>query len=184
MSTLVWNGQQVIDQVHERIRAQMIRIGQDVVEIAKRYAPIDTGYLRDSIAYAYNDATYTVAFLVGAPYGIFVEYGTRYQGPHPYLRPAINTIESIYGIHIAMAFLNTPHINQPIEAHGARFKLPSTLTAGQRRHVKYNLTPVSKMHFTKNVSRATLYVRQQPQQLQMPGMRLPTHYRPRRRRHP
>ena len=153
-----WNGQQVLDQVHQRIVQQMNQIGRDVVSIAQRYAPKRTGRLATSIHYMWNDATYTVAFVVDAPYGVFVEYGTRYQRPQPYLRPALNTVAPIFGIQTAMAFTGTPHINQPILAHGAGFHLPPTLTPKQRQHVREHLLPTSKRHHIGNVSRARLHV--------------------------
>jgi len=157
-----WNGQQVLDQIHQRIVQQMNDLGRQVVDIAVRYAPKRTGRLATSIHYMYNDATYTVAFVVDAPYGVFVEYGTRYQRPQPYLRPALNTVGSIYGIDTAMVFTGTPPINQPILAHGAGFHLPPTLTPKQVSHVRQHLAPTSKRHYVGNVSRARLHVRRQP----------------------
>jgi len=159
MSNIVWNGQQVLDAVHQRITQQMIQLGQTGVEIAQRYAPKRTGRLATSIRYMYNDATYVLAFVVDAPYGVFVEYGTRYQRPQPYLRPAINTLGHIYGIDLAMAFTGTPAIRQPILAHGAGFHLPPTLTKRQREHVARHLVPTSERHHIGNVSRARLHVR-------------------------
>jgi HK97 gp10 family phage protein len=154
-----WNGNQVMDEIHARIVQQMNDIGRQVVDIAQRYAPRRTGRLATGISYAYNDATYTVAFIASAPYSVFVEYGTRNMRPQPYLRPALNTVGSIYGIDLALAFTNTPAINQPILAHGAGFHLPPTLTHAQRQHVARHLVPTSQRHHIANVSRARLYVR-------------------------
>ena len=56
---------------------------------AKQLAPVDTGFLRNSImTNAEGLLTYTVN--VGAEYGIHVEYGTYKMSAQPYLRPAVN----------------------------------------------------------------------------------------------
>jgi HK97 gp10 family phage protein len=55
---------------------------------AKQLAPVDTGFLRNSITtQKLADATYSVA--VGAEYGIYVEFGTRWMRAQPYFTPAI-----------------------------------------------------------------------------------------------
>lgn len=55
---------------------------------AKRRVHVITGHLRDSIkrvktGYGKHEV------VVGAYYGVYEEYGTRYRPPHPYFRPAI-----------------------------------------------------------------------------------------------
>ena len=171
-----WNGQQVLDQVHQRIVTQMNELGRGVVSVAKERAPFRTGHLRNSIYYKWDDKTYTVAFVVDAEYGIFVEYGTRYMKPHPYLRPALAMAGNIYGINLAMAFTQTPYIASPILAHGTGFHLPSTLTPKQIEHVRTHLKPKSVQYAERgNVSRTRLWVKQGQQPI--PGMGLPRHYR-------
>ena len=154
-----WDGPSVARTIEERIDVQMHKLGQQVVEIAQRYAPYKSGALRNSIDYDYNEATGTIAWTVGVPYGIFVEYGTRNMMPHPYLRPAINTVGSVYGWNMEMVFAETPHIKAPILASGAGFHLPSTLTSKQVAHVRKHLLPTSKRHFISNVSRARMSIR-------------------------
>ena len=64
---------------------------QDIELEAKRFAPVDTGKLRQSIkATKISDKTYKIAANETglAPYAPFVEYGTRFQRAQPFLFPA------------------------------------------------------------------------------------------------
>lgn len=157
-----WNGPAVIDEVEARLVRQMNDLGHQVVDIAQLYAPKRTGFLASSIHAETDPATLTLTILVDAPYGIFVEYGTRYMSPQPYLRPALNTVGPIYGIDLVMAFDATPEIHAPLLAHGAGFYLPNTLSTSQVEHVRKNLLPTSKRHHISNVSRAQLRVGHRP----------------------
>ena len=58
---------------------------------AKRNAPVDTGKLQQSIkSFKSNEKEYTIkSNATGlAPYGIFVEHGTRFMRAQPFLFPA------------------------------------------------------------------------------------------------
>ncbi len=154
-----WHGAQIIDQVTQRITADMLKLGNMVVSIAERYAPKRTGQLATSIGFDWNQADFTLVFTVGAPYGIFVEYGTRNMRPQPYLRPALNTVGPIFGFNTEMAFANTPHINAPILAAGRDFHLPANLSAKQLKHVAKWLLPTSRRHHIANAGRAKMHVR-------------------------
>ncbi len=154
--------QDIANEIGRRVDAQMLEIGQKVVTIATNYAPKRTGRLATSIHFDYSLTSHTLVFVVDAPYGIFVEYGTRNQVPHPYLRPALNTVGQIYGFNLEMAFANIPHIQNPLLASGAGFHLPRTLTPKQVAHVRKHLLPTSKRHHISNVSRARLRVRKHP----------------------
>ena len=56
--------------------------------LARGFSPVDTSQLKGSInAVKTGPAKWTVT--VGAPYGIYVEYGTRYMAAQPYFKPAI-----------------------------------------------------------------------------------------------
>jgi HK97 gp10 family phage protein len=54
--------------------------------------PVRTGYLRTTIFYSVNGDE--MGFTVGAkaPYGGYVEFGTRYMQAQPYIRPAFITV--------------------------------------------------------------------------------------------
>jgi HK97 gp10 family phage protein len=59
---------------------------------AKSLAPIDTGRLRASIASEVKQMGPVIKGFIGSNthYASYVEMGTRYQEPQPYLRPAID----------------------------------------------------------------------------------------------
>jgi hypothetical protein len=154
-----WRGPQVLDEIEQRVNANMIAIGRQVVQIGQRYAPKKTGRLAMGMTFDYNLSTHTLVFVGEAPYDIFVEYGTRNQRPQPHWRPALNTVGSIYGINLELAFANVPYIHAPVLAQGAKFHVPSTLTAKQRQHVKEHLVPASQRHFIGNVSRTKMHIR-------------------------
>jgi HK97 gp10 family phage protein len=156
-----WDAAAVIDEVHARIAKNMLELADKVVERAAYLAPKKTTYLAGSIGYDWNYAELTIVFTVGAPYGIFQEYGTRNMPPHPYLRPAINAFGPIYGFNTEMAFTNTPEYNQPVLAVGSRFATPPTLSSRQKSRVRENELYSKKyyQHPTGNVRRTRMHAR-------------------------
>lgn len=102
------------DAVAEEIDQQvnkLVRVTAFKVEAsAKRSAPVDTGFLRNSIYVRTEDssdaraqggdlfpelpaAEHNAAYIaVGAQYGIFQEFGTSHMPAHPYLVPAVESI--------------------------------------------------------------------------------------------
>ena len=79
-------------QVQEMHRESVERIAQ----IARQYAPVLTGALRDSITV--DDSTLGVLRIVaGVDYAIWVHYGTRHMLPRPFLEWAIDNYRSSYG---------------------------------------------------------------------------------------
>lgn len=82
------------DYVQERAR----KIPGDQIEDARRFAPVDTGALKQSghvIRMAPN--RWWISFGKGLPDGraVFCEMGTRYMHPRPYIRPAMYRPRSI-----------------------------------------------------------------------------------------
>lgn len=67
------------------------KAAMDIEAHSKMRAPVDTGILRGSIqAAAVAPKHWRVT--VGAEYGIYLEYGTRFMAPQPYFQPAIDTV--------------------------------------------------------------------------------------------
>lgn len=62
--------------------------GAKLQERAKYYAPVRHGWLRDNINLDLTNGGYTAVIESHADYGAYVEYGTRYMGSRPYMRPA------------------------------------------------------------------------------------------------
>ncbi len=161
VSSFYWNGYTIQEDIGRRITAQMLHLGRQVVQVAKMYAPKKTGRLAASISFDWNQADFTLVFLVDAPYGMFQEFGTRHIRPHPYMRPALlsNTAGDIYGFNLEMAFANLPPIRAPLVAEAGGFHLPSNLSARQLAHVRKHLIPTSVKHHIGNVKRARIHVR-------------------------
>jgi hypothetical protein len=63
------------------------KAAHDCEAAAKASAPIDTGFLRNSIqALKISSGVWQVN--VGAAYGVFLEFGTRFMAARPFLYPA------------------------------------------------------------------------------------------------
>jgi HK97 gp10 family phage protein len=60
---------------------------QEIAETARSLVPVDTGTLHDSIEV--NDA----GVGIGAPYAVFVEFGTSQNPAQPYVRPAMDEVK-------------------------------------------------------------------------------------------
>ncbi len=148
-------------EISDSIDRQANEIGVKVVAVAFQLAPVRTGELRRSITYHYDNHDHTIDFIVGSPYGMFQEFGTRHMRPHPYLRPALNKIfgrtGGIYGFETSMEFANTIQTDKKLLAHGGDFQMHKSLSDKQKAHVRKHLAPVSKKYFKggqSNVGRA------------------------------
>lgn len=78
------------------LEAGLMILGQVGEAAAKKNAPVDTGTLRRSITHELNrrGINRTVRIGTNIYYAIFQEIGTIFHPAHPYLRPALNAIES------------------------------------------------------------------------------------------
>ena len=111
---------QAIANAFPEVLGQVVRkTALDIQANAQSLAPVDTGFLRNSIyTVTSKDSTYgqveqpagkdayllpqteappddqTAYVAVGANYGIYLEYGTRYMAPRPYMTPAIEAGEA------------------------------------------------------------------------------------------
>ena len=157
----IYNGQQIMDEIQQRLQAELHRLGDQVVSIAVSLAPKVTGRLATSIAAVYDDADLSVSFTADTSfdnhgnYGAFVEFGTRNQVEHPYLRPAINYVfNRTFGFNTAMDFQNLPHIAHPLLANAGGFDKPRfVLSKRQKLHIAKHLEPTSKRYYIGAVSR-------------------------------
>lgn len=80
------------DSIIKAVRSNSAQASYDYARRAKKYARrnvhVISGFLRDSITTEkIGHAKHQI--VVGAHYGVYEEYGTRYRPPHPYFRPAI-----------------------------------------------------------------------------------------------
>lgn len=91
---MIWRAKEVIEDVNKATIAGMNETMAAAVGVAKGYAPVKSGALRDDIQYqeAYETATSIIGrwgnfFVV---YSIYQEYGTVYIEPVYYLRRAMD----------------------------------------------------------------------------------------------
>lgn len=78
----------IVKKVESNSAQAAYNFARNVEAGAKRRVHVITGHLRDSIhrerlGYGKHRV------VVGAYYGVYEEYGTRYRPPHPYFRPAV-----------------------------------------------------------------------------------------------
>lgn len=59
----------------------------DITNRGKQLAPVKTGAMRAAIEWHWID-DHTIEIIVRVPYAWFVEFGTRFMNPQPFLRPA------------------------------------------------------------------------------------------------
>jgi len=79
------------DDIKKEINQSIVKAGTNTQKEAKLRVPVRTGALRNSIMMQINEGIKgSISVTVGAymPYASFVEYGTIYQRPKPYLMPA------------------------------------------------------------------------------------------------
>jgi HK97 gp10 family phage protein len=71
-----------------RAEAFTAKAALDIQGVAMTMAPVDTGFLKNSIqSHKIGPAHWRVT--VGAEYGIYLEFGTRFMGAQPYFFPAV-----------------------------------------------------------------------------------------------
>ena len=64
--------------------------GAEMQEKAQRNAPVDTGTLKRSIGLEITDGGMSAEVEPTAEYAPYVELGTRFMDPQPYLKPAFD----------------------------------------------------------------------------------------------
>ena len=67
------------DKAIEIVRDELSGFGLNVVEDAKRFAPVDEGVLRNNINFAFpvSDKGFRVDITVNVPYAAYIEFGTK-----------------------------------------------------------------------------------------------------------
>ncbi len=78
---------QVTAQVRERAAVAIAKCALDIEANAKRFAPVDTGLLRNSIT---SHRLGPLDWEVESPvhYSVYQEFGTRFMRAQPYMTPA------------------------------------------------------------------------------------------------
>ena len=84
-----WFGKEATDYVEGQADKFLIQVGKDAVRWARFYVPVDTGELQASIGFTYQQREKRLTLHADTHYAYFVEFGTRFMLPRPFLRPAI-----------------------------------------------------------------------------------------------
>jgi len=82
---------QVVNRTHKELSELVRRTAFQVEAGAKLRAPVDTGFLRNSIQTAFESDLSAVVF-VAASYGVHVELGTTRMRARPFLLPALEEV--------------------------------------------------------------------------------------------
>lgn len=82
--------QVALEKKKQQIAAVLAKSAFDCQARAQQNAPVDTGFLKNSVHTIKVDETHYIV-VVGASYGIFVELGTHKQRAQPFLFPAFVT---------------------------------------------------------------------------------------------
>lgn len=85
----------IIVGMEAKANAIVAKAALDIQAQAQTRAPVDTGKLKNSIQ-AYQVASGHWRVVVGAEYGIYVEWGTSRMAAQPYLQPAITTVSPTF----------------------------------------------------------------------------------------
>ena len=85
------NWAKISRQLDDKADLIVRKTAMDLEAQAKVRAAVDTGVMRGSIQ-ASRVAERHWRVTVGAEYGIYVEYGTRFSAPQPYMGPAVDLV--------------------------------------------------------------------------------------------
>lgn len=106
-TTRQYRGPNNIPSIQKRVSsnsaAASYNYARRTTTFAKQRVHVITGYLRDSIHHEKIEyGKHKV--VVGASYGVYEEYGTRYRPAHPYFRPAIQDAKRLFMADMARVF--------------------------------------------------------------------------------
>jgi HK97 gp10 family phage protein len=91
---------EIQQKIEAAARKRNLQKAEDIAEEAKRFAPVKTGELRDSIHVESNTRTGDARVVVGAAHGLPVELGHHRGGvyipPQPYMSPAVEIVKQEY----------------------------------------------------------------------------------------
>lgn len=80
----------------EAVERALEAVGLLAEGYAKRYCPVDTGRLRNSITHGADMSDTTAYIGTNVEYAAYVEYGTSKTPAQPYLKPAVNDNQAEY----------------------------------------------------------------------------------------
>ena len=94
MNKLEWYPQELLREVDQKTDSLIDLMSESVLSDAMSEVPVNTGRLQESITINKLGLEKAASIGTGVDYALFVEYGTRYMPAQPYLRPAIDALNS------------------------------------------------------------------------------------------
>lgn len=85
----------IIQGLEDRADMIVTKTAMDLEAAMKARAPVDTGFLRASIQASRKGKAHWEV-VVGAEYGLYVEYGTAHTAPQPFVNPAVEFIRPVF----------------------------------------------------------------------------------------
>lgn len=81
-------GAELLARLPERVTDALRAAGAEGEATAKVLAPVDTGYLRNSIGHDLVEPGVAMELTAAAHYAVYVELGTRHMAARPFMAPA------------------------------------------------------------------------------------------------
>ena len=101
MTMIIEGGDEMVRAIrsrfnHDKVARVVKRNTSQAQRKAMQYAPVDTGFMKRSITMDVDVTGLAGYITVGADYGAYLEYGTRFNSEQPFLRPARNEQAPIF----------------------------------------------------------------------------------------
>jgi HK97 gp10 family phage protein len=93
-------------RLQNEIAQELDVVGANMLDLARSVVPVRTGFLQSTIYYSVTVEDMTVELGATAEYASYVEYGTQYMSPRPYLRPAVDGLADQFSDAIMTAVQN------------------------------------------------------------------------------
>lgn len=97
----------------KELKDYVAQTAEDTRQLAEELCPKDTGELSRSIYWELQNGGTVAKISTNMPYARYVEQGTMYQMPQPYMSPAYYAMSETFGYRcrqIIQNFLKNPHI--------------------------------------------------------------------------
>jgi len=92
------------ENLRPKVHVKIMGTGQQMVGYAFGICAYRTGYLRSTIFFsAAGELEYS--FGASADYALFVEMGTRFMAPHPFIRPSLESYTTEFLEAIVQGFM-------------------------------------------------------------------------------
>jgi HK97 gp10 family phage protein len=94
------------ERLRYEIGQELDVVGANMLNLSRSVVPVRTGFLQSTIYYSVTVEDMNVELGATAEYASYVEYGTRYMSPRPYIRPAVDGLADQFADAIMTAVQN------------------------------------------------------------------------------